>query len=140
MVTNGEALGAIFEQEERPVGYTSGILNQAEKNYLTTERELLALPWATRNYHCELFRRPFKIILDRKLLKGMLKVRDIDSRMARLEQKISEYDYELLGRPGRMIENTNTLSRAIQKQELAGLDSSCLLVTRPKARMEANGK
>ncbi|GBP14313.1 Retrovirus-related Pol polyprotein from transposon gypsy [Eumeta japonica] len=47
------ALGAVLEQEGKPVTFISRTLNKAEENYATNEKEMLAIVWALktlRNY------------------------------------------------------------------------------------------
>jgi hypothetical protein len=51
---SGEGLGAVLSQGEitkdRPVAFASCTLNQAGKNYSTTEKELLAIVWGMRYF------------------------------------------------------------------------------------------
>jgi len=48
------AIGAVLSQElvgqDQPVVYVSRILNKAEQNYNTTEKELLAIVWAVKHF------------------------------------------------------------------------------------------
>lgn len=41
------AVGAVLTQEGQPVSYASRTLNDQEQNYSTTDKELLAIVWAT---------------------------------------------------------------------------------------------
>jgi hypothetical protein len=48
------ALGAILNQEERPVAYKSRVLNGTERNYHTTDEEMLAVVHALKVWRCYL--------------------------------------------------------------------------------------
>ena len=45
---SNKSLGAILSQEGHPCCYISRILNEAEQNYSTSEKELLAIVWAVK--------------------------------------------------------------------------------------------
>ena len=68
---SGTAIGAILNQgpigKDRSISYTSRVLNNAEKNYSTIEKELLAIVYAVRHFRCYLYKR-FIFITDHKRL------------------------------------------------------------------------
>lgn len=110
------ALGAVlsqeYEGEERPVAYASRQMNSAERNYSTTERELLAVVWATQQFRCYLLGRPFKLITDHAALRWMLSLRDPSSRLTRWALRLAEFEYHVEHKPGRKHTNADALSRA----------------------------
>ncbi len=58
------ALGEILLQEGKAVAYESRVLNGAERNYHTTERELLAVIHALKVWRCYLEGSTFKVLPD----------------------------------------------------------------------------
>jgi len=67
---SGVGLGAMAFQEGRPLSILSRGLTPAEKNYTTTEREMLAIVWATKKWAhlIESTRAPVTAYTDHKLL------------------------------------------------------------------------
>lgn len=110
------ALGAVLSQEteegERPVAYASRQLNSAERNYSTTERELLAVVWATKQFRCYLLGRKFTLVTDHAALKWMLSLRDPSSRLTRWALRLAEFEYVVTHKPGKKHTNADALSRA----------------------------
>lgn len=115
------ALGAVLSQEingeEHPVAYASRQLNSAETNYSATEKELLGAVWATGHFRCYLFGRKFKIITDHAALKWLLSLKDPNSRLVRWTLKLSEFDYEIIHKPGKLHSNADALSRKVRTVE-----------------------
>lgn len=64
-------LGAILVQLdengiERVVCFAGRVLNDAERNYTTGERELLAIKWADMKFRCYLYGVTFEVFTDHK--------------------------------------------------------------------------
>jgi hypothetical protein len=70
MDASGFGLGAIAFQNGRPISILSRGLRPAERNYTTTERELLAIVWATKTwrYIIESTRMPITVYTDHKVI------------------------------------------------------------------------
>ncbi|XP_036142872.1 uncharacterized protein LOC118645594 [Monomorium pharaonis] len=66
------AIGAVLSRgpvgSDRPIAYTSRVLNRAEQNYSTTEKELLAIVWAVKHFRPYVYGVKFKIVTDHKPL------------------------------------------------------------------------
>jgi hypothetical protein len=52
------------------------MLNAAERNYSTTQKELLAVGFGTQIYRCFLYGRKFKIVTDHAALKWLITVKN----------------------------------------------------------------
>jgi len=93
----------------RPIAYASRILNKAEQNYNTTEKELLAMgdkTFPTLYY----YGTKFLIITDHKPLIWLFSVNDPGSRLIRLRLKLEEYDYAIIHRAEKDNANADALS------------------------------
>ena len=58
------ALGGILLQDSHPIAYESRILNGAERNYMTTDKELLAVIHACKVWRCYLEGTSFTVLTD----------------------------------------------------------------------------
>lgn len=128
---SGVALGAVLSQvregHERPVAYASRQLNNAEQNYSATERELLAVVWATAQFRCYLLGRKFTLITDHAALKWMLHLKDPSARLARWSLRLMEYNYKVVHRPGVRHQNADGLSRGVAAIDFKFLDDVSFL-------------
>jgi hypothetical protein len=112
---SGYAIGAILSQgrlgQDKPIAYASRTLNQAELNYATVEKELLAIVWACKHFRPYLLGRKFQIVTDHKGLTWIFNVKDPSSRLMRWKLLLEEYDYEIQYRAGQRNCNADSLSR-----------------------------
>lgn len=115
---SNEALGAVLSQiiqgEDRPVAFASRTLKDAEKNYSTTEKELLAIVWGVKHFRPYLLSKEFIVYTDHKPLQGVLKSQDPSSRILRLQNKLSEFQYKVVYKSGKSNTNADALSRIPQ--------------------------
>lgn len=128
---SGECMGAVLEQEGRPISYASRSLNAAEKGYSTTERECLSVVWATRNFRSYLLGRHFRIFTDHMPLSGQVRIKDPTARMLKFALKLAEYDFEMIYKPGKQNGNADCLSRLPSDGNAeTGTAELCMVMTR----------
>lgn len=112
------AVGCVLSQEqngeEKPIGYASRQLNKAERNYGTTEKELLAVVFGVNYFRCYLYGRPFTVVTDHAALQWMLSLKDPSSRLTRWALRLSEFDYTVKHKPGKLHQNADALSRKVR--------------------------
>lgn len=115
-----EAIGAVLSQGEvgkdLPVAYASRTLNNAERNYSTIERELLAIVWAVKHYRPYVFGRKFTICTDHKPLQWVGNISDPSSRLMKFRIKLEEYDYQIVYKKGKHNQVADALSRIREVQ------------------------
>ena len=101
---------------ERPVGYVSRSLQEAERKYSTLEKEALAIIFGVKKFHQFLYGHRFIIKTDHKPLEGLLnEKKGIPSQAAPRIQRwaltLSSYEYEISYKAGQTNGNADGLSR-----------------------------
>ncbi|CAF1158517.1 unnamed protein product, partial [Adineta ricciae] len=109
-------LGAVLTQEyddkKYVIAYASKTLSTAERKYGATEREALAIVWATKHFRPYLEGNKIYIRSDCKALQWMRTAKDVTGRIARWAMKLSAYQIEEIRyRPGKSNANADSLSR-----------------------------
>ena len=109
-------LGAVLAQEYNKrkfvIAYASRTLSPAERNYSATEREALAIVWATQHFRPYLEGTKVVIRSDCKALQWLKNAKDISGRLARWAMKLSAFQIENIQyRPGTANANADSLSR-----------------------------
>jgi hypothetical protein len=116
---SNEALGAVLLQEDpegraQPLGFFSKTLSAAEAAYPIQDKELLAIIRAVQFWRPELTATNFTIVTDHEAIKYYTTKRVLTARQARWAQIMSEFDYIIRYRPGKM----NTIADALSRKSL----------------------
>lgn len=106
-----EGLGAVLEQDKKVIAYASRTLLDTEKRWSATELELNAVVFGLRTFKPYVLGRHVKVHSDHMPLKGVLKMKDTASRIIRLQQKLLEFDYEIIYKAGKENKCADFLSR-----------------------------
>lgn len=80
--------------------------------------------WATKYVRLYLFGRKFKIMTDHRPLQGIMNIKEPNSRLTRWRLRLSEYDYTVIYKPGKINSNADALSRI----EIHNEESSSIVV------------
>lgn len=96
----GSVLTQEFEGKEHPVAYHSRLLSRTEKNYSTTERELLAVVDSINHFRPYLDGFKFTVVTDHMSLKWLKSLNNPSGRLARWAMQISQYNFEICHRKG----------------------------------------
>jgi len=86
-------------------------LNAAERNYSTSERECLAVVWASLLLRPYIEGTRFTVRTDHAALKWMLHISGAHGRLARWRLRLAEFDYVVQTRPGASHHAADTMSR-----------------------------
>lgn len=109
------ALGAVLVQgegvDEHPIEYASRLLNSAEKNYSTTEREALAIVWAVTKFRGYIDGAEITLLTDHQPLKWLMSLKSPSGRLARWALTLQPYNLQINYVPGRTNVVADTLSR-----------------------------
>ena len=114
------AVGAVLGQrvENRPyvIHYASKTLNDAQMNYTTTEKELLAVVFALDKFRSYIIGSPIVIFTDHSALKYLLSKQDAKPRLIRWILLLQEFDLTIKDKKG--VENVvaDHLSRLVVQE------------------------
>jgi len=112
---SGYAIGGVLSQgkigKDLPISYVSRVLNKAEQNYSTIEKECLAIVYCTNHFRPYLYGRKFTVITDHKPLVWLHSIKDPSSRLWKWRTKLAEYEYDIQYKKGSLNNNADALSR-----------------------------
>jgi len=108
-------LGAVLTQydssgQEHVISYASRSLSNREKAYSATEKEALAVVFATDHFRAYLLGRKFTLITDHSALRWLHSL-EPKGRIGRWVMALQEYSFDVQHRPGISHGNADALSR-----------------------------
>nr|GEU53498.1 reverse transcriptase domain-containing protein [Tanacetum cinerariifolium] len=85
----GAVLGQCQDKHFRPIHYASKTMTEAESNYTTTEKEMLAVVYAFENFRSYLIMNKSIVYTDHFALKYLVAKKDSKARLLRWEQEFT---------------------------------------------------
>ena len=109
-------IGAVLSQfnkfgVEQPVAYYSRALSKPERKYAVTRKEMLALVDSLRHFRCYLLGKKFTVRTDHSALQWLRTFKEPVGQVARWIERMAEYDFDIVHRPGIRHANADALSR-----------------------------
>lgn len=121
---SGHGISAVLSQvckrtnEEKPVYFLSRKLSENERSYSVSEKEFLAVLWATERLHQYLYGRPFTVRTDHQALRQLLMNGfaggSAPCRVIRWAAKLLQYNFSVSYIPGKENRVADALSRVPQ--------------------------
>lgn len=115
---SGVAMGAILSQKQadrylHPIAFMSESFNDAQRNYDTHDKELLAIICSLEHWHIFLEGtiEPITVYTDHRNLEYWKEARTWNRRHARWYQLIASFDFHIVYRAGKMSAKPDALSR-----------------------------
>nr|GFC60872.1 reverse transcriptase domain-containing protein [Tanacetum cinerariifolium] len=109
--TVGAVLGQRIEKHFRLIHYASKTMNQAEANYTTTEKEMLAVVYAFKKFRSYLIMNKSIIYTDHSALKYLFAKKDAKARLLRWILLLQEFDFKVINTLGAENYDVDHLSR-----------------------------
>ena len=108
-------IGAVLSQRqdgvEKVIAYGSKVLSPPERNYCVTRRELLAVVHFIVHFKHYLIGRHFQLRTDHGALTWLFSFKQPEGQIARWLEILSEYNFNITYRPGRIHSNCDGMSR-----------------------------
>jgi len=101
---------------EQVITYGSRVLSKAERRYCMTRCELLAVVYFLQHFWPYLLGRHFTLRSDHGSLTWLRNFKEPKEQLARWLEKLQEYDFTILHRPGQRHSNADALSRLLCQQ------------------------
>nr|GFA80796.1 reverse transcriptase domain-containing protein [Tanacetum cinerariifolium] len=96
----GAVLGQKIEKQFRPIHYASKTMNQAESNYTTTEKEMLAVVYVLEKFRSYLIMNKSIVYTDHSALKYLFAKKDAKARLLRWILLLQEFDFKVIDTRG----------------------------------------
>ncbi|CAM8944392.1 unnamed protein product [Rhodiola kirilowii] len=113
----GAVLGQRINKKAVVIYYASRTLDTAQRNYSTTEKELLAVVFALEKFRAYLLGAKVIVFSDHAAIRYLMKKKEAKPRLIRWIMLLQEFDVEIRDKKG--IKNTmaDHLSRIIQGED-----------------------
>nr|GFA12420.1 reverse transcriptase domain-containing protein [Tanacetum cinerariifolium] len=92
----GDVLGQRVEKHFQPIHYARKTMNQAETNYTTTEKEMLAVVYAFEKFRSYLIMNRSIVYTDHSALKYLFAKKDAKARLLRWILLLQEFDFKVI--------------------------------------------
>ena len=109
-ISLGAVLSNIVDGVEYPVAFASRVLTLAEFRYSTTEREALAVIQTMKWFKPYIWGTQFVLRTDHASLQWIFRQNN-DGLIFGMPQRLQEFDFQVVHRPGDMHGNADGLSR-----------------------------
>nr|GFC04721.1 reverse transcriptase domain-containing protein [Tanacetum cinerariifolium] len=96
----GAVLGQRTEKHFRPIHYASKTMNQAEANYTTTEKEMLAVVYAFEKFRSYIIMNKSIVYTDHSALKYLFAKKDVKARLLHWILLLQEFDFKVIDTRG----------------------------------------
>ncbi|GJZ43515.1 reverse transcriptase domain-containing protein [Tanacetum coccineum] len=107
----GAVLGQRIEKHFRPIHYASKTMTEAESNYTTTEKEMLAVVYAFEKFRSYLIMNKSIVYTDHSALKYLFAKKDAKARLLRWVLLLQEFDFKVIDTKGAENYASDHLSR-----------------------------
>ncbi|GJZ11829.1 reverse transcriptase domain-containing protein [Tanacetum coccineum] len=96
----GAVLGQRIEKHFRPIHYASKTMTEAESNYTTTKKEMLAIVYAFERFRSYLIMNKSVVYTDHSALKYLFNKKDAKARLLRWVLLLQEFDFKVIDTKG----------------------------------------
>nr|GEZ44452.1 reverse transcriptase domain-containing protein [Tanacetum cinerariifolium] len=96
----GAVLGQRIEKHFRPIHYASKTMTEAESNYTTTEKEMLAVVYAFEKFRSYLIMNKSIVYTDHSALKYQFAIKDAKARLLRWILLLKEFNFKVVDTKG----------------------------------------
>jgi hypothetical protein len=129
----GYGIGCALVQKvdglERPLAFASRLLSKSECNYSITEKECLALVWATKKFRSFIWGNQVHVFTDHQALCWLMTKRDLAGRLARWSLTLQEFDIAIFYKSGKAHLDADCLSRyPVERPTEEEEEDRCLMV------------
>ncbi|GJY54119.1 reverse transcriptase domain-containing protein [Tanacetum coccineum] len=97
---SGAVMGQRIEKHFRPIHYASKTMTEAESNYTTTEKEMLAVVYAFEKFRSYLIMNKSVVYTDHSALKYLFNKKDAKARLLRWVLLLQEFDFKVIDTKG----------------------------------------